>query len=867
MKKNQQTQKKKLHPRYDHTVTTDSDNIDIKEISVTFQDLFDLDKIQEIQDSFALATGVASIITEIDGRPITEPSNFSRLCKDIIRKTEKGLKNCYHSDAVIGRYNQEGPIVQQCLSGNLWDAGASISIKGKHIANWLIGQIRDESTNIDQMLEYALEIGADEIEFRTAVEEIEIMPMERFQAISKALFLIANLMSENAYKNFQEINYRKSLINANKDLKRLDKLKDEFLANTSHELRTPLNGIIGLAESLIDGATGALSENTKYNLGMIASSGMRLSNLVNDILDFSKLQHQDIKLQLQPVDAKMLTDVVIMFSLPLTEGKHIQLKNQIKADLPPVAADENRMQQILYNLIGNAIKFTEEGSVTITGEVCNGKVVISVKDTGIGIPEDQHNRIFESFEQVDSSTERKFRGTGLGLAIVKELVELHGGTIGIESKQGRGARFFFSMPVSTERARQSMSYASIGYHAMAKVVSLSESNTLDVQDTNKDIRTISAGTGKRILVVDDEQVNLLVAENHLSLKGYVVEKATNGKDALETINDAKKANKPFDLIVLDVMMSGMSGIEVCSRLRQDNKPDQLPVIMLTAKNRVEDLVQGLQAGANDYLTKPFSKEELLARIDNHLRLKQLAEENRQSEKDLRKSQNHLMHAEKLSTIGKLSASIAHEFNNPICGIKNVLETVAETNLTDDNNELVLIAIKECHRMANLVEKLQDFNRPSSGEISQVNIHDVIDNVLLLCKKKLKEKNIVVEKHYTDYSPSIKAVNDQIAQVFLNLIQNAEEAVDDKGGMITITTTCTKSEILINIKDTGVGIDPQNISTIFEPFVTTKSAVKGTGLGLFVCYGIVKKSEGKITVRSQIDRGTTFTVTFPDKGNT
>ncbi len=227
----------------------------------------------------------------------------------------------------------------------------------------------------------------------------------------------------------------------------------------------------------------------------------------------------------------------------------------------------------------------------------------------------------------------------------------------------------------------------------------------------------------------------------------------------------------------------------------------------------------------------------------------------------------MVHVEKLSAIGKLSASIAHEFNNPICGIKSALQTVAEYDLDDDVNEVVEISIRECYRMADLVRKLQDFNRPSSGVISFVNLHEVIDDILLLSKKELKESNIVIEKNYYDHLPLIKAVYDQIKQVFLNMVQNAEEAIVNGYGKITITTKKVNSYAVVDIKDTGCGIPLEFMSKIFDPFITTKPLVKSTGLGLSVCHGIVKRFGGNIEVKSEENKGTTFSVIFPLEGDT
>ena len=173
----------------------------IENINVKFQDLFNLEEIQNIQDTFAKATGVASIITDTDGRPITKPSNFCRLCRDIIRKTEKGLTNCMRSDAVLGLSNPDGPTIQPCLSGGLWDGGASIMVGRKHIANWLIGQIRNEQQDEEKMLAYAREIGADEEDFREALGEVTIMSIEQFNNVCEALYVMAKQLSTLAYQN------------------------------------------------------------------------------------------------------------------------------------------------------------------------------------------------------------------------------------------------------------------------------------------------------------------------------------------------------------------------------------------------------------------------------------------------------------------------------------------------------------------------------------------------------------------------------------------------------------------------------------------------------------------------------------------
>jgi PAS domain S-box-containing protein len=235
------------------------------------------------------------------------------------------------------------------------------------------------------------------------------------------------------------------------------------------------------------------------------------------------------------------------------------------------------------------------------------------------------------------------------------------------------------------------------------------------------------------------------------------------------------------------------------------------------------------------------------------------------ENDLAKSQKQLLHAEKLSATGKLSASIAHEFNNPIYGIRNVLEMISEEVPMDRSYQVYMdLAIKECNRMKDLILKLQDFNCPTSGVITLIDINKLIDETALWISKRLNEEKIKLKKNYDERLPEIEGVFDQIKQVILNLLQNAEEAMPLEGGIISITTASYSSVVKIVIQDTGIGIDPENIKKIFEPFYTNKSLVSGTGLGLSLSYGIIKAHGGDIEVESQQGHGTKFTISIPKK---
>ncbi|MFZ1678673.1 MAG: ATP-binding protein, partial [Saprospiraceae bacterium] len=235
-------------------------------------------------------------------------------------------------------------------------------------------------------------------------------------------------------------------------LRNVDKLKDQFLANTSHELRTPLNGIVGLSESLLEKINTA---EEKEDLELIISSGRRLSNLVNDILDFSRLREHDLQLNKKPVDIRSIAALCLRMNRHLISDKRIKLINQIPENISYCLADENRLQQILQNLVANAIKFTETGTITIDAHEVGGMIVTSVSDTGIGIEKEKQEIIFSEFEQADGSISREFGGTGLGLSITKYLVELHGGSVGVVSEPGKGSIFSFTIPVATGSAPKS----------------------------------------------------------------------------------------------------------------------------------------------------------------------------------------------------------------------------------------------------------------------------------------------------------------------------------------------------------------------------------------------------------------------------
>jgi len=366
-------------------------------------------------------------------------------------------------------------------------------------------------------------------------------------------------------------------------------------------LRTPLNGIIGIAESLKDRKV-TRDPFTDRNLQLIITSGKRLATLINDILDYSKLANDNLDLNAHPVDLYALVENVFVLLEPLTRGKELKLINDIKHLAPYVEADENRLQQILINLIGNGIKYTKAGHVRVDLRIENRRAYIYVDDTGVGIETQKQQEIFEVFNQVHQNDAREYDGTGLGLAITKQLVELHGGKIWVESDYGHGAKFVFTLPAADENA--------VKLRAVPKVSSTTPHlKSANFQGNLEQSVPISEAPrnakDQTILIVDDDSINRIVLHGILSLHKYNLIEATGGSEAIQALQD----HPNIDLIILDVMMPHMTGYE-----------EDLPILFLTAKTGDEDLKQCFEVGGNDYLTKPVNKNDLLARVANHLRL-------------------------------------------------------------------------------------------------------------------------------------------------------------------------------------------------------------------------------------------------------
>jgi len=401
----------------------------------------------------------------------------------------------------------------------------------------------------------------------------------------------------------------------NQELARATRLKDEFLANMSHELRTPLNAILGMTEGLQEGVFGKISDRQIKALQTVERSGNHLLELINDILDVAKIESGQIELELVPTSLPQLCTSSLAFIKQLAQQKNIQIHSKCQANLPEVLIDERRIRQVLINLLNNAVKFTPAGgSITLKVSLCQstslfegdseeGKMVaaqyiqIAVIDTGIGIASENIPKLFKPFIQIDSALNRQYAGTGLGLTLVKQMVELHGGRIELTSELGLGSCFSIELPYILD---------------VNPSLEISPSNH-SITTSELDLPNQSALKSPLILIAEDNEANIMTISSYLVAKGYRLVLAGNGQEAIAMAMSAQP-----DLILMDIQMPVMDGLEATKQIRQIPSLVNIPIIALTALAMKGDRDRCIAAGANEYIAKPVKLKQLNHTIEQLL---------------------------------------------------------------------------------------------------------------------------------------------------------------------------------------------------------------------------------------------------------
>jgi CheY-like chemotaxis protein len=385
----------------------------------------------------------------------------------------------------------------------------------------------------------------------------------------------------------------------------------------SHELRTPLNAILGFSEALEEGSFGELNPKQYNSILTIIKSGKHLLELINDILDISKIESGKLVLNLKQVNLQVLCHSSLDFVRPQAVSKKIQLNDEITNKITTIEADERHLRQMLVNLLGNAVKFTpEKGLVTLIVEenFTDSTISFKVIDTGIGIAPEHYDQLFQPFVQIDSGLSKNYPGTGLGLALVKRITEMHKGQVGVQSKLGEGSQFTVKLPLINFEKNNKENQAISAQHFEDQNIVL-ESKEFNKNSLNSSTEKQPELTSPLILIADDNEANVDTILDYFELKGYQLIVAKNG---LETIQLAKEQQP--QLILMDIQMPKIDGLEAIRTIRADPEIAKIKILALTAFARAEDREKCLEAGANDYLAKPFGLKNLSDKIEQLLLL-------------------------------------------------------------------------------------------------------------------------------------------------------------------------------------------------------------------------------------------------------
>ena len=661
---------------------------------------------------------------------------------------------------------------------------------------------------------------------------------------SAVIACIANRLVTNLL--MREMRLRIDLEKANERLRELDRLKSEFFANVSHELRTPLTLILAPAASLSRESHGGLEPGQRAFVDTIHRNATRLLQLINDLLLLAKLESGEPRIDPVPVDVGAAVARVTQEAEAYAQSLDLKLAVELEAGGPYIwSGDERHLDRILLNLVSNACKFSRHGG-TVTLAVGSDRegIWLSVTDQGIGIAPQDVDRIFDRFVQVEASANRRAQGTGIGLSIVKQLVMLHGGRITVQSEPDRGSTFVVHLSAVPR----------IAAGAPATQSSAPEVSRVKLEPAVSIAPVPTGVSGNRVAVVEDNPELLAYLSQELGRWYRVIpfQESTKAVDAIVA--------DPPELIVSDIMMPGLDGIALARKIRAAPPTAEVPVLLLSAREEVEAKLAGFEAGADDYVHKPFDIQELHARIELHLRLRAQQRQLREALNQLKKAESTLVQSEKMVALGRMIAGVAHELNNPIHFLRGNLTLLRRrTGQLDGAGPLLADIDESVERITAVTRQLLLFGRKQNDDPSAiVKLAEVIPlAVKMVAPNTPKGVRILQEVD----GEVVRANAQDLFQVILNIVHNAVQAVDPETGEVRIAATRTGDKVEISVADNGCGIPKENLSKIFEPFFTTKPPGTGTGLGLSIVQELVAAQHGTVRVESEPGRGTTVAVSL------
>ncbi len=685
---------------------------------------------------------------------------------------------------------------------------------------------------------------------------------------------------------------RAALEESNRKLLELDQIKNRFFANISHELRTPLTLLLAPLESLMQRFNRTLDEDTRNLLGTMHANGMRLLKLINDLLDLVRLESGRMEVRHEPLEVAEFAKGLASAARQVADDKRIKLETFVDPALGAVLADRDKLEKIVLNLMFNALKFTPAGGrVLLRAEKQGEEFVLIVSDTGMGIAEKNLPFIFDRFWQADGSSKRKYQGVGIGLALVKELVEIQNGKVRVESQEGKGTTFTVRLPYEKSEVMRKEPKAEIGEKApgeaeaggtvtseewLANLYRRAElfPALTPLQQAVKPVEFTGNGRRATLLVADDEPDMLRFLKSQLATQYEVIE-AVDGQQAVE-----KASQFLPDIILLDMMMPEKDGLQACREIRAHTPTQNIPVILLTARADEETKLTALGVGASDFLAKPFSTTELHVRIKNlvesHGFQRKLSRQNQALEstiEQLKDTESQLVQTEKLASLGRMSAGIIHEINNPLnfattglFALRHKSKFIAPEQ-RGEYEEILRDVEEGIKRVRNIVSDLRTFTHPDTEQRDQVEVAEVVGASLRFLSGEWRDK-VRIESKLAEHQ-TLWANRNKMVHILVNLLQNSLDALRHKEfageqPTIWIEGRVENERSFIVIRDNGTGIDAEHLDKIFDPFFTTKEVGEGMGLGLSICYRIVREYEGRISVRTESGKYCEFTLEFPLK---
>jgi signal transduction histidine kinase len=663
--------------------------------------------------------------------------------------------------------------------------------------------------------------------------------------------------------------------------KELDRLKTEFFANISHELRTPLALIIGRSERLL--ASGELAEPCRRDLAVVVRNAQTLLGHVNDLLDMSKLEAGKMVAGYAEVDVAALVRLVTAHFEGLGRERGIRFAVETPEHVTG-QVDPDKLQRVVLNLLSNAFKFAPaEGAVRCTLAVDGGRAVIQVADTGPGVKRELREAIFERFRQGDGGPTRRLGGTGLGLSIAKEFVELHGGTITVGDAPEGGALFTAAVPLA----------APSGAEVRRTEAGLDVAPLLRPAGDIAPPGPVTAGASDPdrplVLVVEDNlEMNRLVTE--ILVSEYRVASAFDGRDGLAQA----RALRP-DLIVSDVMMPGLSGEELARQVRATPDLDDVPIVMLTAKADDALRVRVLRAGVQDYVMKPFSADELKARVGNLVAMKrarevlqlelasqvrdldalarELAHRKRALETachSLRVARDQAEHAAKVKSM--FLSLVSHELRTPLTALQTYLHLLARdapASLPPKHQKTIAKMAGSSRRLFGLIESLLEQARIESGRlnvrIEPIDLAALAESAVEEARELAGEKPLAVSLSVVPGLPPLMSDRRLVRLVLGNLVSNGVKFAER--GSVEVRLEHDGHAHRLVVKDSGPGIPPELQTAVFEPFEQLEPMrhkhTPGVGLGLALVRELVDALGGRIELHSEVGVGSIFTVLLPE----